>query len=352
VRGLLLAALLLFLPAAARGHGGLPVSTQVQRRADTGVLYVTVVYWGVWVGPDNGPWRLMCEEEINTNRLRRMALTRDGTLLATDLQGMTGATDGGCTFCPVQGGELPALRTTDVVPDPEEGGTAWVVTGSAGAKNGLFVTRDRGQTFTRVAGLALADGRQLLSVRVAATAPRTIYATSRAEGAATAPELHRSRDGGQTFTRLPISYQLDGGPPLATEVLAVDPRRPEVIYVRALSPNRHALLRSIDGGMTFRELLTLPGVTAPSGQSQGINDVAIDAARGLVLVATESGLLSAADSGGAADLMLMPTGGLSRARCVSVLDRAIYVCSSQYAPDFAAVARSDDGAKSFRSVLN
>jgi hypothetical protein len=96
----------------------------------------------------------------------------------------------------------------------------------------------------------------------------------------------------------------------------------------------------------------MDGVTAPSGVSQGVNDVTIDAMRGQVLVATEQGLLRADDPGGAASIKLEPVGGLTRARCVAVLDSAIYVCSSQVPPDSAALARSDDGGKTFRSVLS
>jgi MYXO-CTERM domain-containing protein len=49
---------------------------------------------------------------------------------------------------------------------------------------------------------------------------------------------------------------------------------------------------------------------------------------------------------------LASTGNLQQTQCVDVHSGAVYACSSQFAPDNAAVARSDDGAKQFSSILN
>jgi hypothetical protein len=156
---------------------------------------VNVVYWGMWVGKDNGPWRLMCEEAINGNRLRRVVLSRSGTFYATDTQGVSVSTNGGCTWVTRQGGDLGALRPTDVAVDPMDGAAAFVTTGGAAtmaAPNGLFETRSSGASFTRVAGLANpGNARQFLSVRVGPTTPRTLYVTSRA-GQATQAASSRS----------------------------------------------------------------------------------------------------------------------------------------------------------------
>src|SRR5262245_54053101 len=99
---LLLAALLLgfIVENPAYGHGGLPVSQQILRQGQDDTLYVGVLYWGLFVGKPGGPWRLICEEEINNHRLRRYGLSTDGTLYATDTQGVTVSTDKGCTWKP------------------------------------------------------------------------------------------------------------------------------------------------------------------------------------------------------------------------------------------------------------
>jgi hypothetical protein len=341
------------LARSAHAHGGLPSSHQILRNPQTDTYYVNVLYWGIWVGKPGGPWEVLCEEDINGNRLRRIGVSADGVIYATDLQGVTVSSDRGCSFKQTTG-ELATLPSTDVATDPQDGAVAYATTAASGAAmNGLFVTRDRGSSFMRVAGLAAPVGRQFLSVRIAPSTPRAIYVTSRLSATPYAPMIHRSTDGGNTFTDLPISYQLDGATtPLVTEVLAVDPRNTLVVYVRAYSETRHALLRSTDGGATFTEILKQDGVSAPLGQSRGIDDVAIDTVRGQLFVATATGLYKGADPGGAATLLLQKTGNLSQARCVAIHDGAVLACSSQFAPDSAAVGRSSDGTAPFESVLD
>lgn len=342
------------LPRSAQAHGGLPSSHQILRNPQTDTYYVNVLYWGIWVGKPGGPWKVLCEEDINGNRLRRIGVSADGVIYATDLQGITVSSDRGCSFKQQTTGELATLPSTDVATDPQDGAVAYVTTAASGAAmNGLFVTRDRGSSFMRVTGLSSPAGRQFLSVRIAPSTPRSLYVTSRMSATPYAPMIHRSTDGGNTFTDLPISYQLDGTTtPLVTEVLAVDPRNTMVVYVRAYSETRHALLRSTDGGATFTEILKQDGVSAPLGQSRGIDDVAIDTARGQVFVATATGIYKGADAGGAATLTLQKMGNLSQARCVAVFDGAVFACSSQFAPDSAAVGRSSDGSAPFESVLD
>src|SRR6202007_2483238 len=84
----------------------------------------------------------------------------------------------------------------------------------------------------------------------------------------------------------------------------------------------------------------------------GIDGVSIDVAGGRVYAATNRGLVGGADAGDSTVPPLTAVGGLSAAHCVDVHGGAIYACSSQYAPDFAAVAQSSDGAHSFASVLD
>jgi hypothetical protein len=70
-----------------------------------------------------------------------------------------------------------------------------------------------------------------------------------------------------------------------------------------------------------------------------------------VFVATPNGLVSGSDPGMAPQLTLAPTGGLSQAQCVAVQDGVVYACASAFSPDLAALARSDDGGKTFRAIL-
>jgi MYXO-CTERM domain-containing protein len=350
----LAALVVLAWPLVASAHGGLPVSQQLLRTPGKPTLYVPVFFWGLWVGDGVGPWRWICEEEINPNRARKYAVSADGTFWASDLLGVTISSDGGCTWRP-SGGEPAQKRVTDVAVDPVDGAVAWlstdeVVDSADGgvADNGLYVTRDHGGTWSR----ALSEpGRRYASVRVAGDA-QTIYATSSAGSAPFQVAIVRSTDGGAHFSSVPLDFSVDGSAPYAAELMLVDPRSVDTIYVRAFvvagganAMPLQVLLRSSDGGAHVRELLRLTGETTSSGATRGIDGVAVDGQRNLVLVATRNGLYAGADT-------LAPVGALSQAQCVDAHDGAIFVCSSNYAPDFAALARSDDGAQTFRSILS
>ncbi len=363
-------ALLAILGSAglAHAHGGLPVSQRILRQGDGSKLYVPVVYWGVWVGGDGTPWKWICEEEINTNRNRHVALSTDGTFYATDVRGLTVSTDKGCTWKAFAGGEVADKRITDVTVDTVDGALAWVTSAESGGPtpdggtlpgdNALFVTHDHGSTFTRVPGLADQNTRLFQSVRIGPTS-QTLYVVSTQLGDGPVA-VHRSDDGGVSFHTYLVSYTLGGLAPYGIDLLAVDPRNAMVVYLRVFVSGtdadggdiaRQALLRSSDGGATFAELATIDGIMAPSGMSRGIDGVAIDVTRNQVLVATAMGLLSGDDPGGAATVTLQPISTISQAQCVDVHAGEVTVCSTNYMPDNAALARSDDGAKTFQTIL-
>jgi hypothetical protein len=359
---------LLGCAATAHAHGGLPVSQKILRQANGDTMYIPVVYWGLWVGKAGGPWTWICEELINNYRFRRFALATDGVFYTTNQQGITLSTDHGCTWVNASGA-IAQLHTTDVDVDPVDGLTAYVSTGDGGtvtadggiipASNAVFVTHDHGQNWTPLTGLTN-SARLYQSVRVAPSSPSRLYVTSAAPMSPFSVSAHRSSDSGATFTDLPLAYQLDGNAPHLFEVMTIDPRNPDVVYARAVADVeadmvellRHALLRSVDGGATWTELLKIDGVTEPSGQTRGIDGVAIDTAKGIVYVATDSGLYSGSDAtGGAPTITLAPTGPLMQTQCVDVHGGALYACASQFV-DHAAIAQSLDGAHTFKSVMN
>jgi hypothetical protein len=353
----------------AHAHGGLPVSQKILRQSNGETMYIPVVYWGLWVGKAGGPWTWICEELINSYRFRRFALSSDGVFYTTNQQGVTLSTDHGCTWTNATGA-IAQLHTTDVEVDPVDGMTAYVSTGDGGtstadggllpASNAVYVTHDHGATWTPLAGLAAASTRLFQSVRVAPSSAKRLYVSSASLLAPYTVTVHRSSDGGATFTDLPLAYQLDGVAPDLVEVMTIDPRNPDVVYARAVANIdvdmttilRHALLRSVDGGATWSELVKIDGVTEPSGQTRGIDGVTIDTTSGNVYVATHNGLYSGKDAtGGASAISLAATGTLMQTQCVDVHNGALYACASQFV-DHAAIAESTDGAHSFKSVLN
>jgi hypothetical protein len=352
-------------PRRARAHGGLPISRQLLFDGQGGTL-VSVSFWGLWVGRAGQPWRWICEEAINDFRARHYLRGGDGTLYVTDRLGLMRSTDGGCTFAPV-GGELSSRSISQLVADPVEPQTLWASTGESIAddaslriEGALWVSRDRGQSFARVLTLP----RLIQSVAVSSSAPSVIYLAS-VDGQSADPSLHRSTDGGATFVDLPVTVTPEGEPLRALRLLAIDPRSPDVLYLRGQSSvttdagvvTRQSLLRSTDGGATHLSLLSVDTQPSTVGAPSGIDGVAIDGVRGFVYVATTRGLFAATDGAGGtapgAALALEPRGGLSVARCVEVdpSTGTVWVCSSNYAPDFAAVASAGPGATAFNSAL-
>jgi hypothetical protein len=360
-------AALVLWPALAAAHGGLPVSEGVLRQGTGDTMYIPVAFWGVWIGDGVGPWTWICEEEINPNRARKFALSTDGTFYTNDVRGVTLSNDHGCTWTPATGA-LSLLRTTDVAAHPSDGATAWVSTddvsedadGGQIVANAVFVTHDHGATFAPLPGLP-AMGLRYQSVKAAPSNGDILYVTSATAMTPFNVTVQRSSDGGLSFDPRPLNFTVDGAIPYGLEVMAIDPRDPDGIYLRAFvtapdpdlgSVPLHVLLRSSDGGMTVTEVARTVGEMTPSGATHGIDGAAIDAGRGRVYVATKSGLLAGDDPGGAVTVNLQPTSSLTQAQCVEVHGSSVYACSSNYAPDFAALAKSDDGAQSFKPVLS
>ncbi len=364
------AAVVLLASSLASAHGGLPISQRIIRQNGGDQMFVPVVFWGLWVSQPDGRWKWICEEMINQNRTRRFALSTDGTFYTTDLKGLTQSTDHGCTWKPAAG-DISALHTTDVDVDPVDGATAYAATGDGGsvlpdggvlpAANSVYATHDHGTTWTPLAGLASLTDRLFTSVRVAPSTGLILYVTSNQQAAPFSPTLYRSTDAGASFSTSPLAYVLDGVAPHTLEVLAIDPRSADVVWARAIaqvteggtSVERHALLRSSDGGNSWSEMYKLDATDDANGApTRGIDGVAFDVAQKRVYVATRTGLLAASDDGSATVPTLAAAGTLAQTQCVDVHGGALYVCSSQFPPDNAAIARSTDNAQTFTSVLN
>jgi hypothetical protein len=363
-------ALISLSPSLARAHGGLPITQKILRQNGGDTMYVPVVFWGVWVGAPGQPWHWICEEEINNYRGRHIQLSTDGTFYATDTRGMQVSTDRGCTWTSIASSEPAALKLNDVAVDPVDGATAYVVSGDSGsfdgdgavtpAANALFITHDHGQSFTRAPGLAALSSRQFQSVKLSPNDAKKIYVTSTNGQLPFAPSVHYSTDGGMTFSAQPLAFTIGGQAPYTVDVLAIDPRDPTVVYVRVQiagldsdgGPITHqALLRSIDAGASFAAIYQLDAVPSPSGLSRGIDGVAIDAPRARVLVASAAGLFAADDAGRAPSITLQPSSSLSQAQCVDVHNGTVFACSTNYTPDFKAIAASSDGAQTFSKIL-
>jgi photosystem II stability/assembly factor-like uncharacterized protein len=121
----------------------------------------------------------------------------------------------------------------------------WELT-SGGPGSGLYQSRDGGDSWKQLKGNGLPDGiLGRIDVGVAASDSRRVYALIEAENGG----LFRSDDGGEKWTLVNPHHYLRLRP-WYFSTLTIDPANADVIWC----PTLH-LLKSIDGGKTFKQVL-------------------------------------------------------------------------------------------------
>ena len=374
MKRLAFAALLLW-PALAQAHGGLPVSAAVLRENGADTMYIPVAFWGLWIGDGVAPWRWICEEEINLNRARKFALSAGGTFYTNDTRGLTISNDHGCTWLPATG-EISQLRITSVAahhpataPPPgsyqRRRGRHWPTAASSPT------TRCSSRTITaplfRGCPRCLGAKRPPLRERAGRAQRRkhSVRHLGRADGAVHGGGACHSIDGGMTFEAdAPLNFTVDGAPAYSFEVMAIDPRDPDVLYLRAFvtvpgdggdSTPLQVLLRSYDHGLSVAEMTRVVGEMTPFGRDPAASTAwrwtpgAASLCRHLARAFGRRRSRRHPGSGGT----LAPTSSLTQAQCVDVHGAAVYACSSNYSPDFAALGAVPTTApRPFHSVLS
>lgn len=316
-------------PRDADAHGGLPVAQSILVRS--GEMLVPTPYWGIFLGRDGGDWRWICDEAINLNQQRRLALAADGqTLYATDRSGLTVSPDSGCSWNAVTG-PLAMLDIVAVVADPVQPARAYALANDSqnGSMTGLWKTEDRGQTWTTHVPLAMQlpaglvvspDGMKVAATTVTSTTPRTAT-------------LHEIGPTGPVQSRA-LTLMLDGQPLIGSAPLGYDGTS---LYLRSNTDAGYALHR-LDGStstMPTRLMQIRVPIHAISRAPQGS-----------LLIATAEGIYQ--EQAGQM-FKLLPT--LSMSQCLSVVGGNLYSCAWNYAPDLAAIARLTPDLSSFTKVF-
>ena len=114
-------------------------------------------------------------------------------------------------------------------------------TQTLGRKNDIYRTEDSGQTWAPV-GLDF-KGR-IRSMLQSKSDPKRIYAIH-TEGAVT------SSDGGLTFTPISLKVNENDLPPVEVNLLATDPKDPNLIYAVHAGFPKTTVIRSNDGGTSW-----------------------------------------------------------------------------------------------------
>ncbi len=246
--------LLLFLLTAtsASAHGLPPQSLSIAPSpwAPKGLVVSTT--FGALVTDDRCTWEWICPEVLGLGprEVPTWVATASGTLYAAAFSGLFVSRDRGCSF-----ERHPTFEGRGAFAVVEAEGSIFVTTGRFGARNGLFESNDDGRTFT---GANLSSDTLFFSgVRV--VGDRRVVSAWYFEPRRLA--LFVSDDRGATFTEIDHTASLPGGSVFT--VHAVDAVTPQLVYASivndAVTPEQGTLLRSVDGGRTFTPVLTGAG---------------------------------------------------------------------------------------------
>lgn len=234
--------------------------------------------WVALPSPMQDVWAIQ-QDPLDANRL--IAGCRPAGLFAS--------TDGGNSWSAMSTPAMPAFsevnsgptRVTQILFDPIESGTIW----STVEVGGIFRSRDRGAHWElRDQGLVSVDVHGVAVVPTAAGLGSHVYAT-------TNRGLHRSDDGGETWTWLELA-----NPWQYTRAIVPRPGDPSTLFLgtgNGPPGNDGRLLRSRDHGLHW-EPVRLPG-----DLNSTVWCIAIDPADPqLMLVGTNLGQLFRSEDGG------------------------------------------------------
>ena len=257
--GPLLLAACLALPAPAAAHIGLqPQTVDLQHPPGADLPLDLESQFAYFVSDDGATWRFTCHEALLADPqnpgtlLPRYVRTGDGAVLVTmgtpDLGfvptvGVYRSTDGGCDWTGVN--DLAGLAITGLAV-LADGATVVAGSGAIDGGNGLWRSTDGGASFAPTTVTSL-DG---YVTSVIAGGPGVAWAASADPGAGTA-SLHRTDDGGETWTTVPFLEPIEDETPANFRLLAVDPTDADHLHVTSAGQSFDYVHRSADGGTSW-----------------------------------------------------------------------------------------------------
>ena len=252
------------IPGVAQANGRFPNAQEFHQGpgANRDLMVVRFTF-GLAVSVDRGQrWEYWCEDALQygDGYDPPLSYAADGTLLVALQDGLV-STRNGCTFR--RQPDLEALAVRDLAASPD-GRVTWAIalTPSTTPESRVARSTDNGLTFEFI-GDRFAN-TVLETIEVAPSDPQRLYASGTIDGA---PVLLRSDDGGRRWGRTAARFDGASG----VYVSGVDPRDPDVLYLRATATAAPAemdagaaggsgvLFRSDDGGETLRVLLRTGG---------------------------------------------------------------------------------------------
>jgi photosystem II stability/assembly factor-like uncharacterized protein len=355
VTALLAASLVALMPAGpARANGRYPAAGQIALHPkDPTVMMVRATY-GLLLSSNGGQsWSWICEPAVGyTSQDDPMVgFAADGTILAPWFQGLSIGQPDGCMWT-----QYPALTNKYAIDlavdkvDPTTG--VLIISNSVGQDDAgaplflteLWQTSNNGKTWA-LAGVDLPAQFLGLTVDTAPSDPQRVYLSGRYGPPSYMGVIERSLDRGATWQKLPIPGADANHLPF---IGGVDPKDPDILYVRLDAGGGDSLLVSKDGGMTWIPAFTVEGsllgfALSPDGQTVAIGSP------GIVL---DGGIIDGAGvwTAPASTLQFTKVSSLG-AECLTWSTAGLYACADEFKDGFTAGVSTDQG-KTFTPLMH
>ncbi len=207
---------------------------------------------------------------------RVVAVAGDPVNKMTFYQGTTGGgvwktDDGGLNWRNISDGFFHTGSVGAIAVAPSNPGIVYVgmgeacIRGNASYGDGVYKSTDGGRTWTH---LGLDATKQIARVRVNPTNPDLVYVAALGDPWGPSPDrgVYRSKDGGRTWEK--VLFRSDDAGAID---LVMDPTNPDVMFASTLDLRRYpwgfksagpgtALYKTTDGGTTWKELTSNPGL--------------------------------------------------------------------------------------------
>jgi photosystem II stability/assembly factor-like uncharacterized protein len=281
--------------------------------------------FGTLVSNDQGlHWSWICEAAVGyMSGDPAITVLAGGDMLHAFLGNIIRSKDQGCSFEPVPF-SVEGRFAVDVTLDPGDPSHVWVLaSGLLGRRQASML--DVGLSAS--APILVAEDFVPNTIEVARSRPERIYVVG--FNARFESTLLASDDRGQSWQAHPIALYSA----LPMYLSAVAPADPDTLYVRVDDTSDH-LLVSHDGGVSFVEVLTVPGEMLGFALSPDGSRVAAGGPGVPLQVAST------------AELAFAPAAEIESLRCLTWAQAGLFACA-QESLDNWTLARSIDGGASF-----
>ena len=322
----LVSGLLVCASSYAHANGRYPIANQLVLGPSDPLRLVLRTTFGLVLSVDRGKtFSWVCEKAAGfvNNEDPPVEVTADGSIIVASSQAMSISHDGGCAWAPM----LEELSIVDADVDQSQPKRAVAIASlylDGGTRSGLEQTLDNGQTWQPL-GTDF-DGLPA-TVALAPSAPARIYASGTSTVDQT-PLISTSADNGAHWDSYPLTIESITVPFLA----AVDPKHPEVVYVRAPTAlGTDVLVVSKDFGAHFTTIFKGKG---------GLYGFALSPDGARVAVGGPNDPLSVAST---TDYSFEPVSTLAPL-CLKWSEAGLYACADEAKFGYSLALSTDGGA--------